>query len=84
MNWGSVAIDPVRQLLVVNTSHVGFLIFVIPALGGMVIGLFGSFAVPFAFEGNTQWVEIYTFLILIGVLIFRPTGILGEKLGRTA
>jgi branched-chain amino acid transport system permease protein len=54
------------------------------ALGGMVIGLFGSFAVPFAFEGNTQWVEIYTFLILIGVLIFRPTGILGEKLGRTA
>jgi branched-chain amino acid transport system permease protein len=54
------------------------------ALGGMVIGLFGSFAVPFAFEGNTQWVEIYTFLILIAVLIFRPTGILGEKLGRTA
>jgi branched-chain amino acid transport system permease protein len=54
------------------------------ALGGLLIGLFGSFSVPFAFEGNAQWTEIYTFLILIGVLIFRPTGILGEKSGRTA
>ena len=39
---------------------------------------------PFAFEGNAQWTEIYTFLILVLVLIFRPTGILGEKSGRTA
>jgi len=54
------------------------------ALGGLLIGLFGSFSVPFAFEGNAQWVEIYTFLILVLVLIFRPTGILGEKSGRTA
>ena len=50
----------------------------------MLIGLFGSFSVPFAFEGNTQWTEIYTFLILVLVLIFRPTGILGQKSGRTA
>ncbi len=54
------------------------------ALGGLLIGLFGSFSVPFAFEGNVQWTEIYTFLILVLVLIVRPTGILGEKLGRTA
>jgi branched-chain amino acid transport system permease protein len=54
------------------------------ALGGMFIGLFGSFSVPFAFEGNSQWTEIYTFLILVLVLVFRPTGILGEKSGRTA
>jgi branched-chain amino acid transport system permease protein len=54
------------------------------ALGGLLIGLFGSFSVPFAFEGNAQWTEIYTFLILVLVLIFRPTGILGEKSGRTA
>jgi len=54
------------------------------ALGGLLIGLFGSFAVPFAFEGNAQWTEIYTFLILVLVLIFRPTGILGEKEGRSA
>jgi len=54
------------------------------ALGGLLIGLFGSFSVPFAFEGNVQWTEIYTFLILVFVLIIRPTGILGEKSGRTA
>ena len=54
------------------------------ALGGLFIGLFGSFAVPFAFEGNISWVEIYTFLILVLVLIIRPTGILGERSGRTA
>ncbi len=54
------------------------------ALGGLVIGLFGSFSVPFAFEGNITWVEIYTFLILVLVLIIRPTGILGERSGRTA
>ncbi|HEY1761187.1 MAG TPA: branched-chain amino acid ABC transporter permease [Acidimicrobiales bacterium] len=54
------------------------------ALGGLLIGLFGSFSVPFAFEGNISWTEIYTFLILVLVLIIRPTGILGEKSGRTA
>jgi len=54
------------------------------ALGGLFIGLFGSFSVPFAFEGNVQWTEIYTFLILVLVLIVRPTGILGQKSGRTA
>jgi branched-chain amino acid transport system permease protein len=54
------------------------------ALGGLLIGLFGAFSVPFAFEGNLSWVEIYTFLILVLVLIIRPTGILGEKSGRTA
>ena len=54
------------------------------ALGGLFIGLFGSFSVPFAFEGNVQWTEIYTFLILVLVLIIRPTGILGERSGRTA
>lgn len=54
------------------------------ALGGMLIGLFGSFSVPFAFEGNISWTEIYTFLILVAVLIFRPTGILGDSTGRTA
>ena len=54
------------------------------ALGGLFIGLFGSFSVPIAFEGNVQWTEIYTFLILVLVLIVRPTGILGQKSGRTA
>lgn len=54
------------------------------ALGGLLIGLFGSFSVPFAFEGNAQWTEIYTFLILVLVLIFKPTGILGQRSGRTA
>jgi branched-chain amino acid transport system permease protein len=54
------------------------------ALGGLFIGLFQSFSVPFSFEGNVQWTEIYTFLILVLVLIVRPTGILGQKSGRTA
>jgi quinoprotein glucose dehydrogenase len=30
MNWGSVAIDPVRQLLVVNTSHVATIAQLVP------------------------------------------------------
>jgi branched-chain amino acid transport system permease protein len=31
-----------------------------------------------------QWQDVVAFVVLIFVLIFRPTGILGERLGRTA
>ena len=30
MNWGSVAIDPVRELLIVNTSHVATIAQLVP------------------------------------------------------
>jgi len=31
---------------------------------------------------GTEWRDVVAFVLLIGVLMFRPTGILGESLGR--
>jgi len=33
---------------------------------------------------NTNWTDVVAFLILVLVLMFRPTGILGERVGRAA
>jgi branched-chain amino acid transport system permease protein len=45
-------------------------------LGGLMIGLIASYSV--AFIGD-RWTDIVIFSILVLVLIFRPTGLLGEK-----
>ena len=47
-------------------------------VGGLLIGLIETFTgsyINFAFK------EVFTFLIMIGVLLFRPAGLMG---GRTA
>ncbi|MBE0492419.1 MAG: branched-chain amino acid ABC transporter permease [Sulfurospirillum sp.] len=45
-------------------------------LGGLMLGLFNAMITGYI---STQWAETFTFILLIVILIFRPTGILGEK-----
>lgn len=45
-------------------------------LGGLILGLFNAFISGYI---SSSWAETFTFILLIVVLIFRPTGILGEK-----
>jgi branched-chain amino acid transport system permease protein len=46
-------------------------------LGGLLIGLAESYAIGYAPQGTT-FVDLYVFLLLIVVLIVRPTGLLGK------
>ena len=45
-------------------------------LGGLLLGLFNAMITGYI---STQWAETFTFVLLIVILVFRPTGILGEK-----
>ena len=45
-------------------------------LGGLLLGLFNAMITGYV---STEWAETFTFLLLIVILIVRPTGILGEK-----
>ena len=51
------------------------------ALGGFVIGFVENFAASLGFS---RWSEFLVFAMLTFVLIFRPTGILGQQLGDRA
>jgi branched-chain amino acid transport system permease protein len=51
------------------------------ALGGFIIGFIENFASSLGFS---RWSEFLVFLVLTLVLIFRPTGILGQQLGDRA
>jgi branched-chain amino acid transport system permease protein len=51
------------------------------ALGGFIIGFIENFASSL---GYSRWSEFLVFMILTFVLIFRPTGILGQQLGDRA
>jgi branched-chain amino acid transport system permease protein len=48
-------------------------------IGGIVLGVFENYA---AAVFGTSWRDLWGFVILIALLIFRPTGLLGESLGR--
>jgi len=48
-------------------------------LGGLILGVAENYGQSF-FGG--EWRDVVAFVLLIAVLIFRPTGILGERLGR--
>ncbi|MFT4126008.1 MAG: branched-chain amino acid ABC transporter permease [Gordonia sp. (in: high G+C Gram-positive bacteria)] len=48
-------------------------------LGGLFLGVMENYGA--AVFGN-QWKDVVAFVLLIAVLMFRPTGILGEKLGK--
>lgn len=52
-------------------------------LGGLLLGEAEVMisAIPWI---GAQWIDVISFVILVLVLCFRPTGILGERLGRTA
>lgn len=45
-------------------------------IGGLMLGLFNAMIAGYI---STEWAETFTFILLIIILIFRPTGILGEK-----
>jgi branched-chain amino acid transport system permease protein len=51
-------------------------------LGGLLLGLVENWSVAFHLPGN--WTDVVAFLVLVAVLMFRPTGIMGERLGRAA
>jgi len=48
-------------------------------VGGLVIGVLEPYTSSLF---GTQWTAVVAFVVLIGILLFRPTGILGESLGR--
>ncbi len=45
-------------------------------LGGMLLGLFNAFIAGYV---SSTWSDAFTFILLIIILIVRPTGILGER-----
>jgi branched-chain amino acid transport system permease protein len=49
-------------------------------LGGLVLGLVEKYGAGL-FGG--KWLDVIAFIVLVAVLMFRPTGLLGESLGRT-
>ncbi len=49
-------------------------------LGGLLIGLVGDYGATLL--GNAQWMAVIAFVALVVILMFRPTGILGESLGK--
>jgi branched-chain amino acid transport system permease protein len=50
-------------------------------LGGLLLGLVENWVGLFI---GTQWTNVVAFIVLVLVLMFRPTGLLGERLGRSA
>ncbi len=50
-------------------------------VGGIALGLMESIG---AGCFGTQWQDVIAFMVLVGVLMFRPTGLLGEGVGQKA
>lgn len=48
-------------------------------IGGFVLGLAENYGSALI---GTQWKDVVAFLLLVVILLFRPTGLLGESLGR--
>jgi branched-chain amino acid transport system permease protein len=48
-------------------------------LGGLLLGLVENYASAIF---GSQWKDVVAFVVLLVVLMFRPTGLLGESLGR--
>lgn len=47
-------------------------------LGGLILGMVEAYAVPCF---GADWLDVTAFVVLVLVLLFRPTGILGEQVG---
>ncbi|MDX6202947.1 MAG: branched-chain amino acid transport system permease protein [Frankiales bacterium] len=52
-------------------------------MGGLILGLVEALVPPIPAIG-IAWTDVVAFVVLVVVLIFRPTGLLGERLGRAA
>lgn len=52
-------------------------------IGGLLLGEVEVLVTNLSFVG-AQWTDVVSFVVLVLVLIVRPTGILGERLGRAA
>jgi branched-chain amino acid transport system permease protein len=51
-------------------------------IGGLLLGIVENM-VPLV-HIDARWTDVVAFVVLVLVLMFRPTGILGERLGRAA
>lgn len=49
-------------------------------LGGLLLGIIGNYGQTLL--GSSQWTDVVAFVVLIVILMVRPTGILGESLGK--
>jgi branched-chain amino acid transport system permease protein len=49
-------------------------------LGGLLLGIIGNYGQTLL--GSAQWTDVVAFVVLIVILMVRPTGILGESLGK--
>ena len=49
-------------------------------LGGLILGVVSNYGVTLL--GNAQWADVVAFVVLVVVLMVRPTGLLGESLGK--
>jgi branched-chain amino acid transport system permease protein len=52
-------------------------------MGGLLLGLVEALVPPIPHIG-IAWTDVVAFVVLVVVLVFRPTGLLGERLGRAA
>ena len=50
-------------------------------LGGLLIGVIGNYGQLLL--GDSQWTDVVAFIVLVLVLLVRPSGILGQSLGRS-
>jgi branched-chain amino acid transport system permease protein len=48
-------------------------------LGGLLLGLIEEYGASVV---GAQWKDVIAFSVLVAVLMFRPTGLLGEALGK--
>jgi len=49
-------------------------------VGGLLLGLIGNYGQILL--GNSQWTDVVSFVVLVLILMVRPTGLLGSDLGR--
>jgi len=49
-------------------------------LGGLLLGVIGNYGQTLL--GDGRWTDVVAFVVLVAILIFRPTGVLGESLGK--
>ena len=76
-----VGMDPYVGMSMLLSSVVALIIggigrFEAPILGGFIIGILQSLTV---WSYSSRWQDAITFILLIGFLLFRPNGILGER-----